>query len=505
MAIEDHAKKRNFVIVKKYLDEGWSGTILARPALDELRIDASKKIWDAVLVYDPDRIARKYSYQSLVIDELEDIGIEVLFVTTPPAKTSEDKLLYGVKGLFAEYERARSAERFRLGKLRKAREGHVITSAAPYGYRYIPKFGNKNGHYVVNVDEAKVIKMMFEWVAYDGLSLYGVQKKLYKQCIMPPKGKSNAWPKSTVDRLIKNETYAGTTHYNKTVGVKPKKPKNNNRYKKVVKSSRRLKSRQDWVAISVPAIIDKQLFIKAQEQLKRNAKFQKGNRKREYLLTGIVKCTCGATRAGDGVREHSYYRCSLRVNKQPKPVNCGSEGVNSRVLDKVVWGKLVELVSNKEAMKKHVKKWMDENAGKKVIETERQDVSRQLAMIEAQEREYAKLIAKRLVEERVVSGELRALQAQKALLNDRVVTTRVKKAQLPPLDTVDKVCDAIKYSLQYAKPNDKKAYVQKLLHEVVVGERSRALVKGYLPLPEQMSENIQYGTISRDSRAAECG
>ena len=60
--------------------------MLARPALDQLREDAKKKIWDAVLIYDPDRLARRYSFQELVMDELRELGIETLFVTIPPSK-----------------------------------------------------------------------------------------------------------------------------------------------------------------------------------------------------------------------------------------------------------------------------------------------------------------------------------------------------------------------------------------------------------------------------------
>src|SRR3990167_215579 len=117
MAVNDWASKNGHTIVKEYRDDGWSGTILARPGLDELRLDARKKLWEAVLIYDPDRLARRYAYQELVLDELQDLGFQVLFVTTPTPKDDSDKLLMGVKGLFAEYERAKIADRFRLGKL----------------------------------------------------------------------------------------------------------------------------------------------------------------------------------------------------------------------------------------------------------------------------------------------------------------------------------------------------------------------------------------------------
>ena len=168
LAAKDYADKNGHTIVKEYRDDGWSGTILARPALDELRLDAKNKLWEAVIIYDPDRLARKYSYQELVADEISELGIQVLYVTTPAPKDDGDRLLYGVKGLFAEYERTKIADRFRLGKLRKAREGHVVTSHAPYGYLLIPKQGDRHGYYQINEDEAKVVRMIFNWVAMKG-------------------------------------------------------------------------------------------------------------------------------------------------------------------------------------------------------------------------------------------------------------------------------------------------------------------------------------------------
>jgi site-specific DNA recombinase len=138
-AVREFAKQHGYTIVQEYMDDGWSGDILARPQLDKLRQDVSKKIWQAVLVYDPDRLARRYSYQELIMDELREKDVEVLFVTTPSPKTGEEKILHGVKGLFAEYERVKITERFRLGKMRKAKEGHVLVSEAPYGYAVISK------------------------------------------------------------------------------------------------------------------------------------------------------------------------------------------------------------------------------------------------------------------------------------------------------------------------------------------------------------------------------
>ena len=73
-------------------------------------------------------------------------ALEVLFVTVSAPKNSEEKILHGVRGLFAEYERAKIAERFRLGKLRKVKDGHILLSEAPYGYIYIPNQGDRHGY-----------------------------------------------------------------------------------------------------------------------------------------------------------------------------------------------------------------------------------------------------------------------------------------------------------------------------------------------------------------------
>ena len=90
MTFEDLAEKNNWQIVQEYKDDDWGGDFLERPALDKLRLDAKNKnrAWEAVLIYDPDRLARRYSYQELVMDELQEAGVEVMFVTVPTPKNS---------------------------------------------------------------------------------------------------------------------------------------------------------------------------------------------------------------------------------------------------------------------------------------------------------------------------------------------------------------------------------------------------------------------------------
>lgn len=121
-----------------YADVAYSGTTLDRPALDRLRADAAAAAFDLLAVVSPDRLARKYAYQVLLLDELRRAGCAVAVLQRPITDDPHDQLLQ-IQGAIAEYERAVLGERFRRGKVPKARAGQWLGTKAPYGYRYVPK------------------------------------------------------------------------------------------------------------------------------------------------------------------------------------------------------------------------------------------------------------------------------------------------------------------------------------------------------------------------------
>lgn len=365
-ALKDFAKENNYTIVENYVDDGWSGDILARPSLDKMRNDAKSKIWEAVLIYDPDRLARRYSYQELVMDELREAGIEIMFVTVPAPRNSEDKILHGVRGLFAEYERAKITERFRLGKLRKAKEGHILTTQPLYGYNYIPKQGDRHGFYEINPIEARVVKMIFSWVANGRMTLRGVVKKLHQLGIRPRKSKRDVWNTGTLSTMIRHRAYIGEAHWGSSYAVVPERPLKNEKYKKVKKTSRRIRPQEEWIIIPVPAIIDHELFEKANRQLKVNFALCKRNKRNEYLLSGKIECVCGRKRAGEGYynKPNLYYRCSDRVLNFPLPPKCTERGVNARIADELVWKKIAELMSSPTLLVEQVNRWFKNKQNK---------------------------------------------------------------------------------------------------------------------------------------------
>jgi site-specific DNA recombinase len=121
-----------------FIDEGYSGSSLVRPALERLRDLAAAGGLDRVYVHSPDRLARNYAYQVLLVDELRRCGVELVFLNRSLGESPEDDLLLQVQGMVAEYERAKILERSRRGKRHAAGRGSAnVLSGAPYGYRYV--------------------------------------------------------------------------------------------------------------------------------------------------------------------------------------------------------------------------------------------------------------------------------------------------------------------------------------------------------------------------------
>jgi site-specific DNA recombinase len=141
----------------QFLDEGYSGSTLLRPALERLRDLAHCGGVDRLYVHSPDRLARKYVYQMLLLEEFSRQGVQVIFLNHPlPQHSPEGDLLLQMQGMFAEYERAKILERTRRGRRFAARQGKVsVLAHAPFGYRYVSKEdGDGEARYDIVLEQA---------------------------------------------------------------------------------------------------------------------------------------------------------------------------------------------------------------------------------------------------------------------------------------------------------------------------------------------------------------
>src|SRR5262249_61583964 len=149
---------------------------LDRPALDRLRDLAAKGAFEVILVTAPDRPARRYAYQVVLVEEFIRGGCEVVFVHQSLGASPEEQMLLQMQGVFGEYERALIQERTRRGRLFAARQGRVNWGNPPYGYTYIRKTPMAPQHLVITEAEAEIVRLIYHWCVEEQCSSYTIQR-----------------------------------------------------------------------------------------------------------------------------------------------------------------------------------------------------------------------------------------------------------------------------------------------------------------------------------------
>jgi site-specific DNA recombinase len=189
----------------QFIDDGYSGSTLLRPALERLRDIAAAGSLDRLYVHSPDRLARRYAYQVLLVDELQRAGVDLIFLNRPVSQSAEDDLPLQIQGVIAEYERAQIMERSRRGKRHAAQSGQVsVLSGAPYGYRYIRKAdGGGQARYEVVTEHANVVTDIFTWFVLERLGLAAIARHLEELAIRSPTEKTH-WDRTEIWTILSN-------------------------------------------------------------------------------------------------------------------------------------------------------------------------------------------------------------------------------------------------------------------------------------------------------------
>src|SRR5438093_11522658 len=183
-ALRAHAQASGLQVPENWVfeDEGHSGATLVRPGLERLRDLVAGVGVDVVLCYSPDRLARKFAYQALLIEEFARAGTRVEFIKGPRGDSPEDQLLVQFQGMFAEYEKAQILERYRRGKTHRARTGSInVLGGAPFGYRYIRKTESVGAAYEIVEHEAALVAELLRRYADAGASIADLARWLSDQ------------------------------------------------------------------------------------------------------------------------------------------------------------------------------------------------------------------------------------------------------------------------------------------------------------------------------------
>ena len=345
----------------EFCDNGYSGSELARPALERLRDRLAMSSIDRLYVHSPDRLSRKMAHQAILIEEFRKYECEIVFLNQDGIGNSpESNLLIQMQGMIAEYEREKILERTRRGRKHSASKGNVsVFSGAPYGYSYITKAQN-NGIARWEIDPvlSEHVQLMFRWVGEAGCSLAEVARRLTERSILTCKGNSK-WDSATIRGILINPAYHGHAIYGKSRSSQRKPGKRAGRGTPAVPRQAKVPTPtdvSDQIAISVPAIIDQTLFERVRVRMDENRKRQREHSDGgKYLLSGLMLCgVCGSaycSRRYNGGK-NTYYRCigTDKYRRQGAAI-CDNSSIKGDAIESLVWSEVCKLLRDPDRLR----------------------------------------------------------------------------------------------------------------------------------------------------------
>ena len=480
--LQEHAQQQGWTVEDEdiYRDDGYSGASLNRPGLERLRDRAAWGEIDRVLITVPDRLARHYVHQVLLIEELEQHGGQVEFLDRPMSQDPHDQLLLQIRGAVAEYERSLIAERMRRGRLAKLKAGQLLPwSTPPFGYQVDPDRPRDPQGVRIEPFEAQVVQQIFEGYLEAGGSLRSVARQLTDDRIRTPRGNPH-WNTASVRNILKNFTYTGTLYANRMQQVPAQRRLSALRPVGPGKS-RITRPPEEWISIAVPAIVSQETFDRVQAKFAQNQRCaSRNNTRNKYLLRGLVSCgQCRMSATGRAAPAgYFYYACVGRTDGMEGTIGngprCSARYVPAGALDELVWQDLGLVLTEPEHLAQALERahgggWLPQE-----LQARQTQVQQALVHLERQRErlleaylagvlELAELERKRT--ELAQRGESLEIQQQQL---ETQVHQRLKVSEVAA--SMEEFCAQVRQGLAQATFPQRRALVELLIDRVIVTE-----------------------------------
>jgi site-specific DNA recombinase len=335
-----------------YRDDGCSGATLARPGLDRLRDQVARRELDRVMITAPDRLARNYVQQMVLLEEFAQHGCCVEFLDRPMSDDPHDQLLLQIRGAVAEYERTLIAERMRRGRLARLQAGLLLPwTRPPYGYRLHPDRPRDPSGVTVDAAEAAIVAELFALYLEPTMSLAALAKLLSRRSVPTPSGK-HRWSAPTIRGILRNPTYTGQVYAQRTRYRPPQLRRSATHALGRAHGTATPQPPECWIAVGmVPALVTPTQFDQVQAKLAQNQSFaRRNNTAHQYLLRALVSCghcqlACTARTVN---RANQYYLCNGK--NQPihshRDMPCPARYIPAEQLDTLVWQDLCDVLTH---------------------------------------------------------------------------------------------------------------------------------------------------------------
>ncbi|HEX6292896.1 MAG TPA: recombinase family protein [Herpetosiphonaceae bacterium] len=338
-----------------FCDDGYSGATLARPALARLRDQIARATYTHLLLTAPDRLARNYVHQVLLLEEWTQAGCAVMFVERAMTHDPHDQLVLQIRGAVAEYERSLIAERMWRGRQAKLRAGVLLPwSRPPYGYLVDPDTPRDPRGVQLNPMTAPLVAEIFTRYTTEPGRLLGLAKALTQLDVPSPYGKAR-WNASTLHGILSNPVYTGVVYAGRMRTRAVSTRQSPTRPVPPPARSTRITPPSDWTLVAhIPAIVTQEVFDQVQAKLAQNQRWAtRHNTAYEYLLRALVSCgVCQRACMGCARKHLRYYVCLGKGNPivVARDTKCRSRYIPAAQLDTLVWQDLCTLLLQPEVI-----------------------------------------------------------------------------------------------------------------------------------------------------------
>ena len=459
-ALRKYAQDRGYQIVAEYLDDGYSGATLDRPQLDRLRDALRSGEFDIVLFHSPDRLARKAVYQFIVLEELEKAGIKPEFLNYPVDDSPESRMLLGMQGLFAEYDRAKILERTRRGKLQRAREGALVGGHAPYGYRWIKRNEVRRAHLEIDEYQEAVVRRMYHLLVDENHSTCAIARLLTEEGIPTARG-AVQWQPMAVHRILTNPTYKGSYLYRH--------------------------SDNEHISIPVPPLLDGATWQKAQEQLSENSlRSRRNNKKHSYLLRSLIRCPrCGGAYTGCYQHGSRRYRCNrAHWTVSSTGTRCTPGAIPAQPVEDAVWEAIKGAMQRPEVLASEYTRQLEDSRSPGAWQHQRKQLALAIRRTNAQENRITDAYVHEAMDLDRYKSEMVKLKEHRLGLEKMALevelNSKQEKSSRFALEQMETFCNRVAHGLDAMNIEERQQLLRLVVERVTVeGER----VKVYTVIP----------------------
>ncbi|MDX5895279.1 site-specific DNA recombinase [Rubrobacter radiotolerans DSM 5868] len=462
-ALRDYCEREGYEVIEEVVDPGQSGASLERPGMDRVRDLVSAGGVSVVLAQDRDRFAREPAYLYLLREEFAEHGTTLRALNDHGGDTPEGQLADGILDQIARFERLKTTERMRRGKLRRAREGKVIgNQKANLGFRY----DEEREGLVVDEETMPIVRDIFRIIGAEGRPIYAAKKELERRGIITPYGRKS-WSGSYIRKIVNSDVYrphtyeevkklvsrevAATLEEDKRYGIwwwgrqrhtvkqaSESTPEGRRYYKR---KKTRWNPEEQWIAVPVPdSGIPREWIDAARERIKHNARPQSSGL-RFYELAGMAYCgCCGRQMARTAAKNNAgtrffYYRCMKRWS-EGKEACANNRSHSAPKTEAYVWEKVRAYMMSPEMLRQDLERAIELRRTEMRGDPEREAKAwlEKLSQAEGMRAGYQEQAARGLMTLDELASRLKDLEEQRKTARRELEAARNRAGELEELE-----------------------------------------------------------------------